>query len=138
MQQPTLILLGLAVLVLVYAGTRSMDESRASRFQHLKGWHKIFGVLATVVGVLIILNPELLVVGLIADTAFFDMLVLTLSLQMHTFAVRAFRRCVSTSSGAAQWLGIPSPAERYAWARLTFAFTVVVITSQKAVHRALS
>ena len=136
MQQATIILLGLAVIV--YASARSTDKGLASRFQHLKGWHKIFGVLAMVLSMLIILNPELLALGFLADTALFDMLVLGLSLQMHTFAGRAFRSCVSMFSRGARWVGIPSPGGRYIWAVLTPVIAVVVTTSQKAVHRILS
>ena len=136
MQEATIILLGLAVFA--YASTRSQDQSKPSRFQHLKGWQKIFGVLAVILTLLIILNPELLALGLLGDTAFFDMLVLALSLQMHTFVVRAFHRCVAVLFRGARWLGIPSPGLRYLLAVLTPAIAVVVTTFQKAVHRILS
>ena len=135
MQKVTIILLGLALLA--YASTRSLGKTKQSRFQHLKGWQKIFGVLAVILTLLIILNPEFLALGLIGDTAFFDMLVLALSLQMHTFAVGAFRRCVAALSRGVRWLGIPSPGLRYLLAVLTPAIAVVVTTFQKAVHRIL-
>src|SRR5262245_54902506 len=41
------------------------------------------------------------------------MFVLTLSLQMHLFACRAWRRCVNVLARGVQWVGIPSPGLRY-------------------------
>src|ERR1043166_8012360 len=83
MQRVTIILLGLAILA--YASTWSSNKTQPSRFQHLKGWQKIFGVLAVSFALLVVLNPEFLALGLIGDTAFFDMLVLAMSLQLHVF-----------------------------------------------------
>jgi hypothetical protein len=136
MQKAAIILFGLAVLA--YVGTRSKDKATPSRFQHLKGWQKLFGVLAIVLTMLIILNPELLALGLLGDTALVDMLVMALSLQMHTFVVRAFRRCVAVLSIGVRRVGIPSPGLRYLLALLTPTVAVVVTAFQKAAHRILS
>jgi uncharacterized membrane protein YkgB len=84
MQKVTLILFALSILA--YASTRSLNKTKPSWFQHLKGWQKIFGTLAVVLTLLIILNPEFLALGLVGDTAFFDLLILALSLQMHASA----------------------------------------------------
>ena len=135
MQNLTIILLGLVVFA--YASTRSQDKTKPSRFQHLKGWQKIFGVLAVILTLLIILNPELLALGLLGDTAFFDMLVLALSLQMHMFVARAFRRCVAVLSRGVRWLGIPSPGLCYLLAVVTPLIAGAVAMFQKAVHRIL-
>ena len=59
----TIILLGMAMLLC--ASTRPAGKSRPSRFQHLKGWEKLFGILAVVMTLLIILNPEFLALGLV-------------------------------------------------------------------------
>ena len=133
MQRVTIILLGLGMLA--YAITRSPDKPRPARFQHLKGWQKIFGVVAVILTLLIILNPEFLALGLLGDTAFFDMLVLAISLQMHAFAARAFRGCVDVLSRGVRWLGIPSPGLRYLLAILTPAIAGAVSAFQKVVHR---
>jgi hypothetical protein len=79
----------------------------------LQGWQKVFGLAAVIMTLLIVLNPEFLALGLLGDTAFFDMLVLALSLQMHMFAARAFRRCVEVLRRSWRWLGIPSLGLRY-------------------------
>jgi hypothetical protein len=39
--------------------------------QQLKGWQKLFGLVGVILAVLIIINPELLALGLLGDTAFF-------------------------------------------------------------------
>lgn len=114
-----------------------MHKTKPSRFQHLKGWQKIFGVLAVILTLLIIVNPELLALGLLGDTAFFDVLVLALSLQLHMIVTRTFRRCVDALSRGVRWLEIPSPGLRYLLAVLTPAIAVVVTSFQKAVHRIL-
>jgi hypothetical protein len=62
---------------------------------------------------LIILNPEFLALGLLGDTAFFDMFVLALSLQMHMVVARACRACVTVLIRRVWWIGIPSPGLRY-------------------------
>jgi hypothetical protein len=130
MQKIIIILLGLAMLA--YASTRSPDKSKLSRFAHLTGWQKIFGVLAVILTLLIVLNPEFLALGLIGDAAFFDLLVLTLSLQLHMAATRAFHSCVELSSRAVRSLGIPSPGLRYLLALLAPIITGVVTAFQKA------
>src|SRR5436190_4044037 len=133
MQKVTFILLGLAMLA--YASTRSPAKINLSRFQHLKGWQKVFGVLALFLAVLIILNPEFLALGLMGDTAFFDMLVLALSLQLHVFVTRAYHRCVEVLSKGVRWLGFPSPGLCYVLAVLTLVMASAVTAFQKAVQR---
>src|ERR1041385_5306701 len=96
MQNVTIILFALGMLA--YASTRSLDKTKVSRFQHLKGWQKLFGALAVILALFIILNPEFLALGLLGDTAFFDILVLALSLQMRALAIRAFHGCVDVLS----------------------------------------
>src|SRR5205809_7834058 len=90
MKNTIIILLGLAMLV--YASSRSTAKTKPTRFQGFQGWQKIFGVVAVILTLLIVLNPEFLALGLLGDTAFFDMLVLALSLQLHTYATGAWNR----------------------------------------------
>src|SRR5882672_9599923 len=100
MQNITIILLGMAVLACT--STRSSDNIRLSRLQHLNGWQKLFGVVAFVMALLIIFNPEFLALGIIGDAGFFDILILALSLQMRVFAVRAFHSCADMLSRSMQ------------------------------------
>ncbi len=90
MVQTIPILLGLVIFA--YAITRP-NRIKPAWSQHLKGWQKIFGMVAVLLALLMIMNPELLALGLLGDTAFFDLLVLFLSLQLQTVAARAWN-CV--------------------------------------------
>jgi len=136
MKRVSIILLGLAILA--YASTRSPGKTKSSRFLHLNGWQKIFGILAIILTLLIILSPEFLALGLIGDTAFFDLMVLALSLQMHLFATRSFRSFVDVASKGVRRIGIPSPGLRYLLFVLTPVITAAVAAFQKAMHRILS
>ena len=136
MQKVTIILLGL--MILAYASSKSPEKTKLSRFRHLKGWQKIFGILAVFLTLLIILNPEFLALGLIGDTAFFDVLVLALSLQLHLIATRAYHSVVGVLSRGVRWVGIPSPGLRYLLALLTPVIGAAVTTFQGAMHRILS
>jgi len=110
--------------MLAYAGSRSPDKTRPSRFQHLKGWQKIIGFLAILLTLLIILNPDTLALGLFGDSAFFDIMVLALSAQISVFSTSAFHKCVDVLSKVVRWLGIPSPGLRCLLAYLTPVFAV--------------
>ena len=132
----TIILLGL--LVLAYSTTRSPDKTKLTRFQHLKGWQKIFGVVAVVLTLLIVLNPEFLALGILGDTAFYDMLVLALSLQLHAVVVEAYHRCVNVLVRGGRWLITPSPGLRYLLAVCTVVVAGAVTAFHKVLHRILS
>lgn len=132
----TILLLGLALLA--YASVRSPNKTLPARFPHLKGWQKVFGVLASIFTLFIILNPEFLALGLLGDSAFFDMLVLAMSLQMHMLVRQAFHRCVDVLSRGLRTAGIPSLGMRYLLFVLTPVITVTVAAFQKGVHRILS
>jgi hypothetical protein len=128
----------LALAVFACASTRSPDKTKPSRFGHLRGWRKIFGVLAVILTLFIILNPDFIALGLIGDSTFFDMLVLALSVQMSAFVAAAFRGCVAVLSRGVRWLGIPSPGLQCMTAVLIPVLICAVTTIQKAVHRILS
>jgi len=120
MQMKFFLLLGLAIAL---AGVISRTQARIKPAwsQRAKGWQKFFGAIAVVLTMLIILNPEFLALGLLGDAAFFDMLVLALSLQMHTFAARVVRACITLLARVGQRLDIPSLGLRYLLAVSTTA-----------------
>ncbi len=124
--------------MLVFASTRSDGKTKLTWFRQLSGWKKIFGVVAIILTLLIVLNPEFLALGFLGDAAFFDMMVLALSLQMHTVAARAFRTCIDAFFKAMRWLGIPSPGLCYVLAVSTLVIETAISAFQKAVHRFLS
>ena len=131
-----ILLLGLAMLA--WAIIRSGDNAKLTRFQHLRGWQKIFGLLAVILTLLMILNPEFIALGLFGDAAFFDLVVLALSLRMHGLAAGAWHRGIDWLSRGARRLGIPSPGLVRLLAVLTLAIGAVASALQKAVNRILS
>jgi hypothetical protein len=126
-----------ALALLAYAFSRS-NGIKPAWSQHLTGSRKIFGLAAFIGAVLILINPEFLALGLLGDTAFFEMLVLALSLQMHVFVTRAFYRCVDVLSGVVRWVGIPSPGLLYCVAVVTPIVAGAVALFQRTLHRNLS
>jgi hypothetical protein len=136
MRKPITILLGLALLA--YGGVRLRNKSKPGWFQQLQGWQKVFGALAVILTLLIVLNPEFLALGLLGDTAFFDMLVLVLGLQLHHYATRAFYGFRSVLSRILRWLGMPSPGFSYSLALLWCAAASAISMLHRAWHRLVS
>src|SRR4026208_1140229 len=106
MQSTVLIFVALILLACALSRSSRMEPVWS---QHLKGWQKVFVVAAVIIALLILINPEFLALGLLGDTAFFDMLVLALSLQMHMLVVRVWQRCAALVTRGARCMGIPSP-----------------------------
>ena len=124
--------------MLALASMRASRQNRLKWFRQLSGSQKIFGVVAFFLTLVILLNPEFLALDFLADTAFFDMLVLALSLQMHTYVIRAFRGFATALTRGMRWAGIPSPGLRYELAVWTVLIGSAVSIFQKAVHRIFS
>jgi hypothetical protein len=136
MNRITNILLGLAMLVC--AGMRKSRRGRSKWFQQLSGSQKIFGVVAFVLVLVILLNPEFLAFGFLGDTALFDMLVFAISLQLHTYVLRAARAFVTALTKSMRWAGIPSVGLRYQMTLVACLIATFTSFLQKAVHRILS
>lgn len=136
MHNPVVLLI--AVALLAYASTRSPGKASPERFQHLRGWHKVFGVLAIILAFLILLNPDFLALGLFGDTAFFDLLVFALSLQMSVLVAQAFQVSARVFSKAATFLGISRMSLRLLLAMLALNLAAASTAIQKAVHRIFS
>ena len=132
MKNTTIILMGLAMVA--GASLRARREGKSKWFPHLSGSQKIFGLVAFALALLILLNPELLALGFLGDTAFFDVLVLALSLQMHTYVMRVARAGASGLRRAMRWAGIPSPGLCYSIAVATVMIADFVSLLQKAAH----
>jgi hypothetical protein len=136
MQKLTIILF--ALVMLACARTRSADRTRLTWLQRFEGWQKVLGAVAIILALLIILNPEFFALGIIGDTAFFDMLALALALQMHTFVARAIRLCITVTSRSARALGIPSPGFRYLLAVSRHTLRRLAFPFQKAADQSFS
>jgi len=137
MQNVTIILISLVGLAYM-VGTCSRVKTQPARFQHLKGWQKLLGVLAIVMTLLIILNPEFLALGLVGDTAFFDLLVLAISLQLQGHVYRIWHSVRDALSRSLRWRYTPSLGLRCVLAGSVFAITGMVAVIQKVAHRITS
>jgi uncharacterized membrane protein YkgB len=107
-------------------------------FAHLNGWQKLFGLIAVIMAVLILMNPDFLALGLLGDTTFFDVLVMALSLQMLVFVQWAWRSLSTAFFKSTRWIPIPSAGLRCLLAIWAVAFGSAVSAVQKVVHRILS
>jgi hypothetical protein len=76
--------------IFMAARTRRTAKPQPAWAVQLRGWHKIFGLVALGLALVIMLNPEFLALGLVGDAAFFDVLVLLLSLQLKDFVLQAW------------------------------------------------
>ena len=131
-QTDILILLALAILACAF--TRAPEKTKPPWSQHFKGWQKLFGFVAVILAVLIIINPELLALGLLGDTVFFDALVLLLSLQLQTIATRWWRRVRPVCS---KTLRLMIPRNRMSLSYLALALAPIANAAsaiRKAVH----
>lgn len=88
------------VMALVIASRREtgLNKDRPAWAEHLQGWRGIFVLAAFLAALVIIMNPELLALGLLGDAAFFDALVLALSFQFQGLVFNAGRRFQSACS----------------------------------------
>jgi hypothetical protein len=123
-----LILLSLGLAALAH---NRLKRTRREWFRNLKGWQKWLGLLAILMAVIVLLNPDLLALGLLGDTTFFDMLALALSVQMLS-SFRLFWHKISTGFvRGLRWLGIPSPGFRSLMATATVALASATSALQK-------
>src|SRR2546429_1587277 len=91
MQVSPIMIFGLAILAYAFIQI-SGRSGRTTPAQPLRLWQKLAGAIAILMALLIIMNPEFLALGLLGDTAFFDLLVLALSLQLQDLAAQAWHR----------------------------------------------
>jgi len=110
--QTTLTLLA-GFAILAYALTKAPKQRQPSWSQHLSGSQKLFGVIALFLVLLMAMNPEFLALGIFGDAAFFDIMVLALSLQMHMIVKRVCRGYVTALARAIRWALIPGPGDLY-------------------------
>jgi hypothetical protein len=85
MEIKILILVAL-ILAMLWIGKGESKHSGPRWAEHLRGWQIIFAAAAFVAVLLMMLNPEFLALGLLGDTAFFDVLVLAFGLQFRNAA----------------------------------------------------
>ena len=125
-----LLSLGLGALALI-----RMRRTKRQWFRNLKGWQKLLGLLGLLLAVIVILNPELIALGLLGDSVFFDMLALALSVQMLVSIRWGWHKLSAGFSRGLRWLGIPSPGFRFLLAAASIALAGIHSPLQKIAHR---
>ena len=124
---------GLALLACAFF--RVPPRTKPAWSPRISGWQKLLGVVAFILALLMVLNPEFLALGLLGDTAFFDLLVLLLSLQLQTFAARAWHAVRVVFSKTSRIM-VPRLSRDFSLALLAFApLGEMWAAIQKAVHR---
>lgn len=136
MHNTTVILLGFAIIACAFA--RHSKRPQPAWFKQLRGWQKLLGLIAIILALLILLNPDLLVLGFLGDTTFIDLFVLALSLQMLSYVQWAWRGLSSATARTFRWVGIPSPGLRFLMAVLVIVVASATSSIQKIVHRFLT
>jgi hypothetical protein len=98
----------------------------------LTSWQMLIGLVAVIMGTVIVMTPEFYALGILGDSAFFDILVLAISFQLRGIALGVWRYFN---------LGF-TPIKRFvSWriyatsTALIFIFADMVSTVQKVVHR---
>ena len=132
MRNTTIILLSLGLIALALA---RMQRNPRGPFRNLKGWQSLLGLLAVVMAVVVLLNPDLFALSLLGDSAFFDMLALALSVQMLVSLQWAWRNVSRSFARSVRWLGIPSPGFRYLMCVSTITLISAISVIQKIAHR---
>lgn len=137
MHMTPIIILGLALAA--YAFSCGPSRNKPSSAEPLTGRQKLLRVLAVLLMILIALNPESLALGLLGDTAFFDLLVLLIGIQLQTVAAQAWGWIVAGFSLIVPRFTIPHLRMSYCMFLLIFApIVTALVTVQKAVHRMTS
>lgn len=135
MQKIIIILAGFVLIACMFV---RRSERMRPWFAHLSGWQKLFGLIAVILAVLILINPDFLALGLLGDTTFFDVLVLALSIQMLVSVQWVWRSLVTVVVKSLRWAGIPSPGMRDLLTVSVVALGSAISSIQKVVHRILS
>lgn len=128
----TIALFGFLILV-AFAAKGGSNKIGPTWFKHLTGSQKVWGLGAVILAMFIMLNPELLVLGLLGDAAFFDLLVLALSLQLRSVGFRVWH-CVRVTCSTAWSFVIDEVRRELSMIVLTLVHLVSVVL---AIHQAV-
>src|SRR5664280_1734897 len=92
MQISPTIIFGLALFV--FALTFLPDKYKPTWIHRLNSWQVLIGLVAVIVATLIVVTPEFYALVILGDSAFFDILVLAISLQFSVIGHRILRYIV--------------------------------------------
>ena len=128
----TTIIFGLALFA--FALTRVPDKYKPTWAQRLSSWQALIGVVAIIAAILIVMNPEFYALGVLGDSAFFDLLVLAIGVQMQVIFSRIGACAVSGAKSAARFIVMGIYADCILLMLIVSGISCMV---QGAVHRIL-
>ena len=126
----TAIIFGLALLA--FALTRAPGKYRPAWTRRLDSWQTLIGLVAVVAAILIVMNPEFYALGMLGDSAFFDLLVLAITCQLHMISSRMWSRAVA---GVSMIMRFAKWRFYVTCSVLLLAFDDVASAIEKVVHR---
>ena len=88
MQMTPIIIFGLTLFAC--ALTLEPDKHKPAWPQRLNAWQILIGIVAIIMAILIVMNPEFYALGILGDSAFFDLLVLAISCQLQVLGFRVW------------------------------------------------
>ena len=124
------ILITFAVFVVIFLRTVHQNN----RSFGLASWEKMTGLLAVVLALLVVLTPEFAALGLIGDSAFFDLLVLLMSLQIQSIATVIRSVLINSLRRVMVWFFAPRVSYLF-WLSAYGAVLAAVGHVQRLVHR---
>src|SRR5690242_19000560 len=78
----------IGLTLLVFALALVPDKYKPKWIYRLNWWEALIGLVATVAALLIVMNPEFLALGVMGDSAFFDILAFAIGIQLHVIMSR--------------------------------------------------
>ena len=130
MQMTPTIILGLALFACALNGVP--DKYKPTWTRRLNSLRTLIGLVAVIAAILIVMNPEFYALGVLGDSAFFDLLVLAISLQLQMYGVRIWGYVaagISKTMRFARWRLCVTCSV------LIFTFDDMVSVIEKVVHR---
>ena len=130
MQMTPTIIFGLALFA--FALTRLPDKYRPAWVHRFDSWQTLIGLVAVVAAIVIMMNPELYALGILGDSAFFDLLVLAIACQLHTISSRIVSHVVAGFYMVKRFMRFRIFVTQTV---MLFILADIVGTVQKIVHR---
>jgi len=121
--------------LLALALTRLPGKYKPVWTDRLYSWQTLIGWVALIAAMVIMMNPEFYALGLLGDSAFFDLLVLAIACQLNMISSRIWRQIVAVICKVRQLEGIRICVTL---AVMLFVLGNMVATVQKVVHRLIS
>jgi hypothetical protein len=120
------------VVLFVFALAFVPDKYKPAWIYRLNWWQVLIGLAATVAALLIVMNPEFLALGILGDSAFFDLLVFAIGVQMQVILSRIG---VNVLAGGAKVVRFIRWRYCVTCMMLAFFLSEIVSTVQRVAHR---